>query len=69
MTQKKIKVNPTKVWACVNPNGGIDYTAMSYTRSEAIKKYIHGWAPEYTWKQLYRYGHRCIKVKIEPLTP
>ena len=37
---------------------------LSRTKSQAIKKYIKQNLDQLTWRQLYRFGYKCVRVEI-----
>ena len=68
---RKIKIQPKplkKYWIIVYSSGNTDYSTISYTKRQAIEKYVREpvWEKDKDdyWKKQYKKGVRCIKVNI-----
>lgn len=60
-----VETKPAIMWAVKAPVNGY-FLWFGYTHgmatNECVKDHL-----DLTWKQLYRLGHRCIKVRVEEI--
>lgn len=61
----KPKPKPEIMWAVWSPSGGIIHWTVDPVRQCTISKFVEGGPGN--WRQHYRYGCRCVKVKVVPV--
>lgn len=52
------------LWVCIARNGNVDFSTLSYKRSDSIKKCIDGLNPNFNWKWFKSKGWQCAKVNV-----
>lgn len=59
-----LEIKPLKkMWVCIGGKSYPDYSSISYTRTDSIKKCIAG--TNWTWRKYKSNGWQCVKVNIE----
>lgn len=53
-----------QAWAIQRPNGNVDITSLRFPAKHCRKRFSLVERNK-AWKQLYKLGYRCIKVRIE----
>lgn len=59
-----MKVGKTEImYVCVTDRNEVNHDTLRYYRKDSIKKLVED--GNMTWKELRKYGWRCIKVTVE----
>lgn len=58
------KQKPQFTWFQRNPTGILLPSTCAWSRKGCMDKVIENYGPRYTWRKLYRMGHRLIRCKL-----